>query len=148
MRNADWWRWSFSLRADWRKSDSSFNREPQGNWSWNSISRDVIASSPSFSRPAARTSRRTCSQATFFSGLGSFCRSMLLQNEGSVKFGVQTPYKKKPSDAINFESVTCYLGRPRWRRFAGTSRRSRIKGKKIFRCNIVRDLLFAFLKIS
>ena len=52
--------------------------------------------------------------------------------------------QKKTADAINFESVTCYLGRPRWPRFAGTSRRSRIKGKKTFRCNIVRDFLFEF----
>ena len=39
---------SFMLRTDWRKSDSSVNREQQGNWSWNSHSRDVVASSPSF----------------------------------------------------------------------------------------------------
>ena len=50
---------SFPLCADWRKSD----REPQGNWRWNSNSRDVVASSPFFSRPAARTPRRACSQA-------------------------------------------------------------------------------------
>ena len=35
----------FSLRADWRKSDSSVDGEPQGNWRWNSNSRDVVASS-------------------------------------------------------------------------------------------------------
>ena len=45
---------SFPLRADWRKSDSSVDGEPQENWRWNSNSRDVVASSPSFSRPAAR----------------------------------------------------------------------------------------------
>ena len=28
--------------------------EPQGNWIWNSNSRDVVASSPSFSHPATR----------------------------------------------------------------------------------------------
>ena len=54
---------SFPLRADWRKSDSSVDGEPQGNWRWNSNSGDVVASSPSFSRPAARASRRACSQA-------------------------------------------------------------------------------------
>ena len=43
------------LRADWRRSDSSVNGEPQGNWQWNSNSRDVVASSPSFSRLAVRT---------------------------------------------------------------------------------------------
>ena len=52
----------FPLRADWRKSDSSVDGEPQGNWRWNSNSRDVVASSPSFSRPAARAPRRACSQ--------------------------------------------------------------------------------------
>ena len=31
------------------KSDSSVDREPQGNWRWNSNSRDVVASSPSIS---------------------------------------------------------------------------------------------------
>ena len=35
---------SFPLRADWRKSDSSVDGEPQGNWRWNSNSRDVVAS--------------------------------------------------------------------------------------------------------
>ena len=55
----------FLLRADWRKSDSSVDREPQGNWRRNSNSRDVVAISPSFSHPAARVPRRACSQATF-----------------------------------------------------------------------------------
>ena len=41
------------IRPDWRKSDSPVDGEPQGNWRWNSNSRDVVASSPSFSRPAA-----------------------------------------------------------------------------------------------
>ena len=43
----------FPLLADWRKSDSSVDREPEGNWRWNSNSRDIVACSPSFSRPAA-----------------------------------------------------------------------------------------------
>ena len=33
------------------------------NWRWNSNSRDVVASSPSFSRSAARAPHRACSQA-------------------------------------------------------------------------------------
>ena len=32
--------------SDWRKSNSSVDREPQGNWRWNSNYRDVVASSP------------------------------------------------------------------------------------------------------
>ena len=55
---------SFLLRADWRKSDGPVDREPQGNWRWNWNARDGVASSPSFSRPAARAPWRTCSQAT------------------------------------------------------------------------------------
>ena len=51
---------SFPLCADWRKSNSSVDGEPQGNWS----SRDVVARFPSFSLPAARVPRRACSQAT------------------------------------------------------------------------------------
>ena len=54
---------SFPLRADWRISDSSVDGEPQGNWRRNSNSREVVASSPSFSRPAAGAPRRACSQA-------------------------------------------------------------------------------------
>ena len=74
MRNADWRRWhkkwrhypwhvffnvclhsrSSLLRADWGKSDSSVDGEPQGNWRWNSNSTDVVASSPTFSHPAPR----------------------------------------------------------------------------------------------
>ena len=53
----------FLLFADWGKSDSSVDGEPQGSWRWNSNSRDVIASSPWFSRPAARAPRRACSRA-------------------------------------------------------------------------------------
>ena len=52
------------IHADWRKSDSSVDGEPQGNWRWNSNPRDVVASSPSFSRPAARAPRRACSQVS------------------------------------------------------------------------------------
>jgi len=50
-------RWSAEI---WRPS----RREPQGNWRWNWNARDGVASSPSFSRPAARPPWRTCSQAT------------------------------------------------------------------------------------
>ena len=59
---------SFLLLADWRKSDSSVDGESQGNWRRNSNSRDVVANSSSFSRPAARErelARRACSQAMF-----------------------------------------------------------------------------------
>ena len=42
---------SFPLCADWRKSNSSVDGEPHGNWRWNSSSRDVVASSPSFPPP-------------------------------------------------------------------------------------------------
>ena len=31
---------SFPYRVDWRKSDSSVDGEPQGNWRWNSNSRE------------------------------------------------------------------------------------------------------------
>ena len=54
---------SFLLLGDWRKSDSSVDGEPQGNRRWNSNTRDVVASSPTFSRPTASTPRRACSQA-------------------------------------------------------------------------------------
>ena len=53
---------SFPLLADWRKSDSSVDREHQANWRWNSNSRDVVASSPSCPHHAARAPRRACSQ--------------------------------------------------------------------------------------
>ena len=51
------------IRADWQKSDSSVDREPQGNWRWNSNSRDVLTSSPSFSHPATRVPQSAGSQA-------------------------------------------------------------------------------------
>ena len=53
----------FLLFADWGKSDSSVDGEPQGSWRWKSNSRDVIVISPWFSRPAARAPRKACSQA-------------------------------------------------------------------------------------
>ena len=49
---------SFPLRADWQKSDSSVDGEPQLNWRRNSNSRDVVASSASFSRPPHQIARR------------------------------------------------------------------------------------------
>ena len=63
---------SFPLRTDWRKSDSSVDGEPQGHWRWNSNSRDAVASSPSFSRPAARAPRRACSQVIYILTLSSW----------------------------------------------------------------------------
>ena len=43
----------------WQLSD----REPRGDWRWNSNSKDVVVSSPSFSRPAARAPwKAACSQ--------------------------------------------------------------------------------------
>ena len=42
---------SFLLHVDWRKIDSSVNREPQGNWRWNSNSRDLVAWKLSFLFP-------------------------------------------------------------------------------------------------
>ena len=49
------------ISTDWRKSGSFVEGEPQGNWRRNSNSRDVVASSTSFSRPGLW---RACSQAT------------------------------------------------------------------------------------
>ena len=43
---------SFPLLTDWRNSDSSVDREPQGNWKWNSNSRHVVASYPKLPFPA------------------------------------------------------------------------------------------------
>ena len=54
---------SFLLRSDWWKSDSSVDGVPQGNWRQNSSSRDMVASSLSFSCPASRVPQRACSQA-------------------------------------------------------------------------------------
>ena len=51
------------IHADWRKSASSVDWVPQGNWRRDSNSRDIVASSPSFSHPAAGTPRRACLQA-------------------------------------------------------------------------------------
>ena len=40
---------SLTLHADWQKSDSLVDEELQGSWRWNSNSKDIVASSPSFS---------------------------------------------------------------------------------------------------
>ena len=57
---------SFPPRPNWRKSESTVDWEPQGNWRRNSNSRDVVTSSPSFSRPAARAPWRAFSQANLY----------------------------------------------------------------------------------
>ena len=70
---------SFPLCADWQQSDSSFDGEPQGNWGWNSNSRDVVAiNSPSFSRPAARACSQAMKKEPLLAGL----------NIGSKKFNL------------------------------------------------------------
>ena len=43
----------------------SVDGKPHGNWRWKSNSRDVVASSLSFSRPDTRAPRRACSKAFF-----------------------------------------------------------------------------------
>ena len=64
------------IRADRRKSISSVDGEPQGNWRWNSDSRDVVASSPSFSRPTPPPSParkiEDCKNATFSATIHHF----------------------------------------------------------------------------
>ena len=51
-------RFALSCRNMTAQSTGSHRR-----WRWNINYRDVVASSPSFSRPAARAPRRACSQA-------------------------------------------------------------------------------------
>ena len=63
------------IRADWRKSDSSVDGEPQGNWRWNSNSRDILAYSPSFS-PV------TCTVLFHWSRL--ICTSIVFKDRGIV----------------------------------------------------------------
>ena len=81
-----------SALADWRKSACSVDREPQGNWRWNSNSRDVVASSPSFSRLTARAPRPASSQATpsYMKVLikihVEFTRFFKLQNVAKIEF--------------------------------------------------------------
>ena len=53
----------YLLCADWWKSDSSVDGEPQGNWRCNSSSEDVVASSPSSSHSTDRAPQTACSQA-------------------------------------------------------------------------------------
>ena len=55
-------RFRFALIGGNLTAQSTVDGEPQANWTWNSNSRDRVASSPSFSRPAARAPRRACSQ--------------------------------------------------------------------------------------
>ena len=68
---------SSPLRADWRKFGSPVDGEPPGNWRRNSYSRDVVASSPFFSRPAASASWRACSQTTYAQFKGVMSRYLL-----------------------------------------------------------------------
>ena len=68
---------SSPLRADWWKFGSPVDGEPPGNWRRNSYSRDVVASSSSFSRPAASAPWRACSQATYVQFKGVMSRYLL-----------------------------------------------------------------------
>ena len=86
---------SFPLLADWQKSDSSVDGEPQGNWRRNLNSTDVVASSPFFSRPAARATLRACSQASKCGAhkLISFGVITFVLTSGFISGGGQVPAK-------------------------------------------------------
>ena len=75
--------------------------EPQGNWRRNSNSRNVVASSLSFSRPAARTPWRACSQARSQkeNNIGDSCN-------GSSGCGIVVERRR------NARSVSAPLSRP------------------------------------
>ena len=53
-----------------RLIDSSVDGEPQRNWRWNSNSRDVVASPPSFFHPTTRAPWRACLQAIWCTMIG------------------------------------------------------------------------------
>ena len=84
---------SFPPRADWQKSDSSVEGEPQGiGGGIQTSSRDVVASSPSFSCPAARAPRRACPvlvsnglQYVIFISLGSTSEQLKVKNRTMAK---------------------------------------------------------------
>ena len=79
--------------ADWQKSDSSVEGEPQGTGGGiQTSSRDVVASSPSFSRPAARAPRRACPvlvsnglQYVIFISLGSTSEQLKVKKRRMAK---------------------------------------------------------------
>ena len=74
MRNTDWRRWHKHIRAFFLFAliGNLIAQPTRGaTRGWNSHSRDVVASSPSFSCPAVKVPWRTCSQAIWnrpFSG--------------------------------------------------------------------------------
>ena len=92
---------SFPLRADWRKLDSSVDGEPQGNWKQNSNSRDVVTSSPSFSRStterSGELSRRQGSWLllglTFLILFGFIRKDIYLFGGSNDKAKVPTPFE-------------------------------------------------------
>ena len=53
-----------------RLIDSSVDMEPQRNWRWNSNSRDVVASPPSFFHPTTKAPWRACLQAIWCTMIG------------------------------------------------------------------------------
>ena len=53
-----------------RGIDSSVDGEPQRNWRWNSNSRDVVASPPSFFHPTTKAPWRACLQAIWCTMIG------------------------------------------------------------------------------
>ena len=74
-----------------RKSDSSVEGAPPGKWRWNSNSREAVATPPSFSCPATRAPRRTCSQAIMSQSGNHFNNKNLSCNIAQSVFFVWSP---------------------------------------------------------
>ena len=94
----------FQLCADWWKSDSSVNREQQGNWRHNSNSRDIVASSPSFSRPTAKALK------SLHSGYVEKCQAVFsgyTLNATTHTYNSPTIYMCYSSFALHFFSNFC-----------------------------------------
>ena len=93
------------------ESDSSVDGELQGNWRWNSNSREVVASSPSFSRPVARAPRTACSLAKL-SGMNKAQNSCsphnftMWNNHGNTKTDKGSDHDSYWGDYIRCLSIT------------------------------------------
>ena len=126
MRKADWQRWhqswrhypwnmffsvflhsrSFPLHADWRKSDSSVEGEPQGNWRWK------FKFQRRSCKLSARASLWACSQATNFTEtditlimlvpLYLTSRKCLIEVNGTLGSKMITWWKKNKSFKISW----------------------------------------------
>ena len=146
---------SFPLHEDWRKIDSSVNREPQGNWRWNSNSRDLVAWKLSFLFPPHHQSTPESLLAGYLQGKPTTCtlypgkkvKALMSQRPKWPKLIRVSLVWSIPRSILSKETTTQARPEPRTDVLSSTSHLTRHTCQRIL-VGRWRSLTFSFLRRS